>query len=240
MKIRINNDVQFVCTVQISGVTVDLSTVTNLTTNIILDNTTSYIPTSTSIEDIFSNPYNYVYFSYNSSYTISGNTLNIYFPASVQQYTGRYKIVLQFDQATTQDGETVTTHYTIDSNDVITLVANTDDSNKYATVSVSVNGYVYPSSVSLNYTTATIAQGSTKQLSATVLPLTASDTTVTWSSSNSTICTVSSNGLITGISGGTATITATTVNDLTATCSVTVVSSSSDTTFPFTFPLILS
>lgn len=77
--------------------------------------------------------------------------------------------------------------------------------------------------VSLNNSTATIGKQSTIQLVATVNPSNAENKTVVWSSSDSAVATVSAIGLVTGVSLGTATITATTVNGgFTATCAVTV------------------
>ena len=79
------------------------------------------------------------------------------------------------------------------------------------------------SGVSLNKTSATITQGATEQLTATVLPDEASNKTVTWSSSNTAVASVSNNGLVTAVSTGTATITVTTqVGGKTASCTVTV------------------
>ncbi len=78
-----------------------------------------------------------------------------------------------------------------------------------------------PTSVTLNTTTLNISVGETNTLTATVLPTTA-ETTLTWSSSNSAVATVSAAGVITAISEGTATITVSTSNGLTATCNVNV------------------
>lgn len=50
----------------------------------------------------------------------------------------------------------------------------------------------------------------TLQLTASVAPLTAIDTTVLWSSSDTDVVTVDSNGLVTAVAVGTATITVTT------------------------------
>lgn len=87
------------------------------------------------------------------------------------------------------------------------------DFSKYAAV--------IPSSISLNKTSATIETGKTVSLTATITPSNATDKTVTWSSSNTSIATVSG-GIVTGKSVGNATITAKTNNGKTATCIVTV------------------
>ncbi len=66
-------------------------------------------------------------------------------------------------------------------------------------------------SVSISPSTATIAAGKTTQLSATLLDSVGNvlgGRTVTWTSSNSAVASVSSSGLVTGVAGGTATISA--------------------------------
>lgn len=81
---------------------------------------------------------------------------------------------------------------------------------------------IAPSSITLNYTTTTLYTGQTRQLTATMLPADARDKSVTWTSNRPQYATVSANGLITAVYQGTVTITATTVNGLTAECVVTV------------------
>lgn len=75
--------------------------------------------------------------------------------------------------------------------------------------------------VSLNKTTATFEIGESVDLTATVTPDNAANKTVTWKSSAETVATVDGNGKVTGVSEGTATITAT-VGDKSTECSVTV------------------
>ena len=72
-------------------------------------------------------------------------------------------------------------------------------------------------SVSLDKSEATVAPEATTTLTATTVP---ADATVTWTTSDATVATVA-NGVVTGVAEGTATITATTSNGLTATCGVT-------------------
>lgn len=65
--------------------------------------------------------------------------------------------------------------------------------------------------------------GASETLSATVLPAGATDKSVKYSSSDEKIATVTPvQGKITGIAAGTATITATTANEKTTVCEVTV------------------
>lgn len=78
-------------------------------------------------------------------------------------------------------------------------------------------------SVAVAPTTANIAVNATRQLTPSVSPTTASNQSVTWTSSDATIATVDSKGLVTGIKAGNATITATTADGgKTATSAITV------------------
>ena len=98
----------------------------------------------------------------------------------------------------------------------------TDGSGVNASCRVTVN--VPVSSITLSQTSANIFQSGTLTLTATVLPSDASNKTLTWSSSNTSVATVDQNGKITAKALGTATITAT-ATDCTnqkATCVVTV------------------
>lgn len=79
-------------------------------------------------------------------------------------------------------------------------------------------------SVTLNFSTLTLEAGKTGKLSATVLPASATDKTVIWSSSKPDVASVSSNGTVTAIKAGTAVITAKTMNGKSASCTVTVTS----------------
>ena len=85
-----------------------------------------------------------------------------------------------------------------------------------ATVPVAVTG------VSLNKTSLSFTgTGSSQTLTATVSPSNATNKTITWSSSNTSVATVS-NGVVKAVGFGTATITAKSNNGKTASCSVTV------------------
>jgi endoglucanase len=84
-------------------------------------------------------------------------------------------------------------------------------------------GYVAVTGVTLSPRIDTVTVGDTSRLAAIVLPSVATNTAITWTSSNEAVATVSSTGLVTGISAGNATITVTTQNiGKTATCLVTV------------------
>lgn len=86
----------------------------------------------------------------------------------------------------------------------------------YSKPIVSVTG------VTLNKSTTIVPKGSTEILTATIAPSNATDKSVTWSSSNTSIATVN-NGVVTGVANGNCNITVTTVDgNHTASCGVTV------------------
>lgn len=81
---------------------------------------------------------------------------------------------------------------------------------------------IEPRSISLNKSTLTLYEGDTYQLSATINPSNAANKTVTWTSSNTSVVSVDSNGRVSAKAIGSATITAKTVNNKVATCTITV------------------
>ena len=85
---------------------------------------------------------------------------------------------------------------------------------KVSAATVAVTG------VTLDKTTAEIEVGKTETLTATVTPANATDKTVTWTSSDTSIATVA-NGVVTAVGAGTVTITAK-AGGKSATCTVTV------------------
>ena len=80
---------------------------------------------------------------------------------------------------------------------------------------------VLATGVTLNKTTLSLIKGGSETLTAIVAPADATDKTLTWASSNTSVATVA-NGTVTAIGSGTATITVTTANGKIATCEVTV------------------
>ena len=96
--------------------------------------------------------------------------------------------------------------------------------NVTETVSEAITLRQLVTGITLNQTSATITEGETLQLTATVTPNNASNKTLKWSSNNTGVATVSTNGLVTAKTPGTATITveAQDGSNKTATCSVTV------------------
>ncbi len=79
-------------------------------------------------------------------------------------------------------------------------------------------------SVTVTPASASLYNGTTLQLNAEVLPLTASDKSVTWTSSDPAVVTVDGSGLVTAVGAGTATVTAASsaMPDVKGTASITV------------------
>ena len=101
-----------------------------------------------------------------------------------------------------------------------TITAKSNN-GKTASCTVTVNP-IAVSGVSLNKTSLSFTgTGSSQTLTATVSPSNATNKTLTWSSSNTSVATVS-NGVVKAVGFGTATITAKSNNGKTASCSVTV------------------
>ncbi len=99
----------------------------------------------------------------------------------------------------------------------ITVSAPNDVS---ATCTVNV-GRPTLTSITLNHSELEIDIDQTELLSYTIEPFNA-DGTITWSTSDENIATIREDGIVTGVNSGTATITATATNGVTATCEVTV------------------
>ena len=109
------------------------------------------------------------------------------------------------------------------------ITATTDDGAIAASCHVVVRQL--PTSLTLSHNSLTIRKGNTYQLVAQVGPSNAYDTSVTWRSSNLSVAVVSSSGVITAKRPGSAVITCTTNSGgITATCNVTVSTSSGGTT----------
>lgn len=101
---------------------------------------------------------------------------------------------------------------------VISVTAEIGGVVGYCTVNV-----IEPvTSVTLKNNKVTTYVGSKKTLTATVAPENATYKTLTWKSSNTSIATVSSTGVVTGVAAGTVTISATSHNGKTVSCTVTV------------------
>lgn len=109
--------------------------------------------------------------------------------------------------------------------EVVTVMATTavGDLSDSAIITVVEFFPIAPESISIDPPAAEVIAESNVQLTAVVLPVIADNTDVTWSSSDAAVATVDADGVVTGVSAGTATITATTVeNGLTAESDITV------------------
>ncbi|PJI08991.1 MULTISPECIES: Ig-like domain-containing protein [Clostridium] len=101
----------------------------------------------------------------------------------------------------------------------VVITAKTVD-GKTASCTITVK---YPTTITLNKTTDTLEAGTTDALTATVTPDEIASKGVTWSTSDKTIATVDASGNVIALGVGTTTITATTADGKTATCTVTVI-----------------
>ena len=119
----------------------------------------------------------------------------------------------------------------VDANGTVTaksagtaVITATSTNGKSAGCTVTVSRKEIPiTEISLDKSSATLTEGETTTLVATVLPENTTDSkNVSWSSSNSEVATVDANGTVTAKSAGTAVITATSENGKTASCTVTV------------------
>ena len=80
--------------------------------------------------------------------------------------------------------------------------------------------------IELDQTEMELVMGKTARISAVVYPLEITNRRVVWSSSDQAVATIDSDGIITGVGEGTATITASAANGVTATCTLTVLDDS--------------
>ena len=81
---------------------------------------------------------------------------------------------------------------------------------------------IRPIDIEMELADVELTEGESTTLKAIITPENATYKSVTWSSSDSSVASVDATGLVTAIKAGTATITATTLNGLTASCTVTV------------------
>ena len=104
------------------------------------------------------------------------------------------------------------------------IITATSENGMTASCTITVEKKLIPiTEVCLDKNSATLTEGDTATLTATVLPEnTTYSKDVSWSSSNSAVATVNANGTVTAKSAGTAIITATSENGKTASCTITV------------------
>ena len=104
------------------------------------------------------------------------------------------------------------------------ITVQTEDGKVKATCQVEVtNATVAVSGVSISPTSLSLTPGQTSKLTATISPSNATNTAVSWTSSNTSVATVASDGTVTAKTAGSATITCTTQDgNITAKSTVTV------------------
>ncbi|URZ05271.1 Ig-like domain-containing protein [Clostridium felsineum] len=158
-----------------------------------------------------------------------------------------HTVVLTWDGTTNKDGikwyiddlvnpdSTFTSKYTMSGNATNSLMIGRSNNDNYkyyfqgALKDIEIYNTVvkYDSvktGITLNKSTDSIPVGSEDLLTATISPDNVTDKSVNWSSSNAAIATVDSNGKVKAVGVGAATITATTVDGQTATCTINVTS----------------
>ncbi len=125
------------------------------------------------------------------------------------------------ESVATVDAEGVVTAVSIGT---ATVTATTNDGTGMSASCMVTVTPKYARSISLNFEKASLDHGFNVRLIATVLPEDATDRSVTWTSSDEGVATVDAEGVVTAVSAGTATVTATTNDgsDLSASCIVEV------------------
>lgn len=93
----------------------------------------------------------------------------------------------------------------------ITATSTKDNTKKGTAIITVTNDPIPVTGVTLNDSSLTIAKGGTRNLIASVLPTTATNKNVTWTSDNTNVATVS-NGTVTAVNSGVATVTVTTLD----------------------------
>jgi uncharacterized repeat protein (TIGR02543 family) len=126
-------------------------------------------------------------------------------------------------QAFTSSNTFTYTPATVGSYRVIAVAKDTEENmTSPRSSSVNITTKVVPvNSVSLNYETLSMNPDDMQQLTASVLPLDATDQTLKWTSSNPNVASVSASGVVTAIAMGSTTITATSTSGVKAECVVT-------------------
>ena len=115
------------------------------------------------------------------------------------------------------------------SSGTCTITVKEKFSSAAATCSVTVLNPTPVTSVTLNKTTLELKQSEAEQLTATILPMDAGNKNLTWTSTDPFTAKVNNSGLVTAISHGAATITATAHNGKSASCQVIVKQAGNET-----------
>ncbi len=104
-----------------------------------------------------------------------------------------------------------------------TIYASSSNGKTVECIVTVLPGETAVASITLSQSELLMREGFTSELFAIIRPEDATDKTVFWSTSNPEIATVDENGVVTAIHQGNAVITATSANEMTAICNVTVV-----------------
>lgn len=127
------------------------------------------------------------------------------------------------------ESDFATTKFASDSNESTSITVSTTANSKRIylyglTITCGVADPVYPTAISLTNSTCNV--GYTTQLDPVFTPSDTNQTSLTWTSDDTSVATVDQNGLVTGVSAGSATITATgedeNGNPVSGSCTVTV------------------
>lgn len=174
----------------------------------------------------------------NSLIINEGQKKNIYDEITVTAYyiDGSSKDVTDYISIGNYDSDIIN----INSTGLITVLETNEDKTTMITINYEDNGINMsnginlkvmnipelitkePKSIELNKAIITLIEGENETLHAAVGPYDATDKSITWMSADSSIATVDSSGRVKGVKKGTTTITAKTVNNIVAECSIKV------------------
>ena len=162
-----------------------------------------------------------------ASYTTSASGNSVTFDASSSSDDGsivEYQWI--FGDGTFGDGQNITHTFSQSGSYAVTLAVR--DNNDAVTTTleiITISGVsnIAVTGISVSPIDLILDVNQTSNLTATVSPANATDASVTWSSNNTAVATVDVNGVVTAVSAGAATITATTTDGgFTDTTSITV------------------
>ena len=111
-------------------------------------------------------------------------------------------------------------HLSVNGGDLTVTTYNLE--NNTITDTFTIHKTIAADSVTLDQNKLSLEAGDTDSRALRVTPDAVTDPTITWASSNEDVATVNENGVVTAVSAGTATITATAANGVSAACDVTV------------------
>ena len=149
----------------------------------------------------------------NTGYTITGQVAHGSSLTLTPQFTGDY--IASWTPSNAQDFSNGPVSYTFQS--------STGETTTYAVTITEGAAPIEVTSIHLNKTSTSLYVGNSETLTVTYTPSDANTGKgITWSSDKESVATVDQNGKVTGVTAGTAVITATSEKGKTATCTVTV------------------